>query len=77
MNYLKVDGENNLLRDPKTNSIVNNNKSEYENYIKRRETKNKENQKVQNLEEDFANIKEELNEIKSLLRSLINGNESR
>lgn len=77
MNYIKVEGESNLLRDPNTNSIVNNNVTEYQNYIKRRESKGKENQKIQNLEEDFANMKEDLNEIKSLLRSLINGNESR
>lgn len=73
MEYLKVEGQGNLLRDPKTNSIINNNMSEYQQYIKRREMKGKENQKVQNLEEDVANMKEDLNEIKSLLRSLING----
>jgi len=77
MNYLKVEGQNNLLRDPKTNSIINNNMSEYQNYIKRRESKSKENQKVQNLEEDVANIKDDLDEIKSLLRSLVNGNGSK
>lgn len=76
MSYIKVEGESNLLRDPNTNSIINNNMTEYNNYIKRRESKGKENQKIQNLEEDFANMKEDLNEIKSLLRSLINGNES-
>lgn len=76
MNYLKVEGQNNLLRDPKTNSIVNSNMSEYENYIKRRESKSKENKKVQNLEQDVASMKDDLDEIKSLLRSLINGNES-
>ena len=77
MNYLKVEGENNLLRDPKTNSIINNNMTEYQNYVKRRESKNKENQKVQNLEEDVASMKEDLDEIKSLLRSLVNENEPR
>jgi hypothetical protein len=35
--------------------------------------KEKENQKLQNLEKDFVNMKEDLNEIKSLLRSLIDG----
>ena len=77
MNYLKVEGQNNLLRDPKTNSIINSNMSEYQHYIKRRELKNEENQKVQNLEEDVASMKEDLDEIKSLLRSLVNGNEPR
>lgn len=73
MNYLKVEGHNNLLRDPITNSIINTNMTEYQQYIARRNVKSEENQKVQNLEEDVASMKEDLNEIKSLLRSLING----
>lgn len=77
MKYIKVEGDSNLLRNPQTNTIINNNMSEYEQYIKRRELKSKENQKVQNLEEDVASMKEDLDEIKSLLRSLVNGNEPR
>ena len=42
-------------------------------YVKRKESKNKENQKIQNLEEDLASIKGDIDEIKNLLRSLING----
>jgi hypothetical protein len=72
-NYLKVEGHNNLLRDPQTNSIVNTNMSEYEQYLARRKSKNEENQKVQNLEGELANIKEDIDEIKNLLRSFING----
>jgi hypothetical protein len=73
MKYLKVEGHPNLLRDPNTNCIINTNMSEYQEYILRRETKNDENQKIQNLESDVANMKGDLDEIKSLLRSLING----
>jgi flagellar biosynthesis component FlhA len=72
MNYLKVEGHNNLLRDPHTNSIINTNMTEYQQYLARRNVKNDENQKLQNLEEDMSNMKSDLNEIKSLLRSLIN-----
>jgi hypothetical protein len=73
MKYLKVEGHPNLLRDPNTNSIINNNMKEYEEYLLRRETKNDENQKIQNLESDVSNIKDDLDEIKFLLRSLIDG----
>jgi hypothetical protein len=73
MKYLKVEGHSNLLRDPNTNSIINNNMSEYEEYLLRRETKNDENQQIQNLESDVANMKGDLDEIKFLLRSLIDG----
>jgi len=67
-----VKGHDNLLRDPKTNSIINTNMSEYNGYISRRDSKLKETEKVQNLESDVANMKEDLNEIKFLLRRLIN-----
>jgi hypothetical protein len=73
MDYLKVEGYDHLLRDPNTNSIINTNMSDYQQYVSRRNVKNEEDQKVQNLEEDVANMKDDLNEIKSLLRSLIDG----
>jgi len=76
MENIKVKGHDYLLRDPRTNAIINTNKSEYNEYITQRNSKEKEQQKIHNLESDFANMKNDLNEIKSLLRSLINGNES-
>jgi predicted transcriptional regulator len=72
MDYIKVKGHNHLIRDTKTNSIINTNVSEYNEYISRRDSKLKESQKIQNLESDVDNIKEDLNEIKFLLRRLIN-----
>ena len=73
MDYIKVKGHEHLIRDKKTNAIVNTNMTEYQQYISRRNTKNEENQKIQSLEEDVASMKGDLDEIKSLLRSLING----
>jgi uncharacterized HAD superfamily protein len=72
MDYIKVKGHDYLIRDPKTNSILNTNMSEYNEYISKRDSKLKENQKVQNLESDVANMKEDLDEIKFLLRRLVN-----
>ena len=73
MSYLKVENHSNLMRDPNTNSIVNTNMTEYQEYVTRRDSKSEKNQKIQNLESDVANIKNDLDEIKSLLRSLLNG----
>jgi hypothetical protein len=73
MTYIKVKGYDNLIRDPKTNSIINTNMSEYKEYISRRDSKVEENQKIQNLEQDLDNIKCDLDEIKCLLRNLANG----
>jgi len=72
MEYTKVEGHSHLLRDSKTNSIINTNMVEYQEYLNRRNVKADQNQKIQNLESDVANIKDDLSEIKSLLRSLVN-----
>jgi len=71
MNYIKVKGHDNLIRDSKTNSIINTNMVEYNEYILRRNSKLKENEKIQNLESDVTNIKNDLDEIKSLLKELL------
>lgn len=72
MDYMRVKGHDGLIRDPNTNSIINTNMSEYQEYVSRKKLKIEENQKIQNLESDVANMRDDLNEIKFLLRSLIN-----
>jgi hypothetical protein len=71
MSYLKVKDHNHFLRDANTNSIINNNMTDYQEYISRRDNKNEENEKIQNLESDVFCIKNDLNEIKSLLKELL------
>ena len=73
MEKYTVDGHKDLARDPSTNSIVNVDNLGYDQYVARRKVKSQKNQKVQTMEEDLANVKNELNEIKSLLKELING----
>jgi len=72
MKNLKVKGHEHLIRNTETNAIINTNKSEYDEYLSRRNSTLKEKEKIHNLESDVANMKDDLNEIKSLLRSLIN-----
>ena len=71
MEDVKVKGHSDLVRDPVTNAIINTNKSKYEEYISRREHKKNETQKVQDLEDELSCIKDDLNEIKSLLKEII------
>ena len=73
MTYLKVEGHTGLYRDPKTNSIVNRNNSEYNEYMSRIKIKDKEMEKVDTMEQDLHDLKSEINEIKSLLKELVNG----
>ena len=68
-----MEGHKDLARDPETNAILNVNNLEYTQYLSRREVKTEKNQKVQTIEEDLANVKSELNEIKSLLKELLHG----
>ena len=71
MEDVKVKGHADLIRDPVTNAIINTNKSKYEEYISRRNIKKSETQKVQDLEDELSCIKDDLNEIKSLLKEII------
>ena len=66
-------GHKDLARDPETNAILNVNNLEYTQYLSRRDVKTEKNQKVQTMEQDLANVKSELNEIKSLLKELLHG----
>jgi|TARA_R100000479_G_scaffold34374_1_gene14890 hypothetical protein len=76
MDFYGLEGHKDLARDPETNAILNVNSMEYQQYLSRREVKSEKNQKVQTMEEEVANIKGEINEIKSLLKELLNGSRS-
>ena len=71
MEDVRVKGHSDLVRNPMTNAIINTNKSKYEEYISRRNIKKSETQKVQDLEDELSCIKDDLNEIKSLLKEII------
>ena len=73
-NLIPVKGNSDLVRDPNTDQIINTNASAYQQYISRREQRKREKEKSLNVEEDIANLKSELGEIKSLLKELVNGN---
>ena len=73
MSYLKVEGHGELYRDSTTNSIVNRNTSDYNRYMSQKKIKNEETEKVDTMEQDLTNLKNEINEIKSLLKELVNG----
>ena len=74
MNYIKVKDNEHFVRDPNSNCIVNTNKAEYEEYLTRRKLKKSDKIKVDNLERDISTLRNEITEIKDLLRSLVNGN---
>ena len=70
---MKVEGHNNLIRDEQTNAILNNNSSEYDNYIRMRSKRKQGTDRIDNMEDDLKSLKDDINEIKTLLRALSNG----
>ena len=70
---MKVKGREGLTRNPHNNSIINVNSSEYNEYVKMKKVKTKENQKIKIIEEDLDTIKSDIDEIKSLLGRIANG----
>tara|TARA_B100000900_G_scaffold396285_1_gene395430 strand:+ start:351 stop:578 length:228 start_codon:yes stop_codon:yes gene_type:complete len=72
MEYHGVEGHSNLLRDPNSDSIVNIDMLGYEKYVAQRDAKQKKNQKVQSIEKEVASMKEDIGEIKKLLKELLN-----
>tara|TARA_B100001287_G_C22630852_1_gene505044 strand:+ start:871 stop:1089 length:219 start_codon:yes stop_codon:yes gene_type:complete len=68
MNYLKVKGHDSLHRDPSTGAIINSNRGEFLKHVEAR----KKMQRMETVVDDINNLKDELSEIKALLRELIN-----
>jgi hypothetical protein len=73
MKFSKVEGHTNLVRDQTTNAIINTDMNEYRNYKSLQQIKEDEKQKIESLENDINIMKDDLSEIKNLLRSLANG----
>ena len=73
-NYIPVEGNADLVRDPNTDQIINTNESAYQQYITRRQKRKSEKEKALTVEQDLASLKSEMSEIKSLLKELVNGN---
>ena len=71
--YIPVKNNLDLVRDPNTDQIINTNENAYKAYIHSREQRKREKEKSLSIEEDLANLKSEMNEIKSLLKELVNG----
>lgn len=73
MDHIKVKDHTNLVRDQKTQAILNIDMKEYNNYMKIKQIKDNESNRVKKLESDVSGMKDDLNDIKNLLRSLIDG----
>ena len=65
---LKVEGHASLSRDVSSNAIVNTNVSEYQIYLKRIRSREQDGDQIRSAVKDINNLKNELREIKDLLK---------
>ena len=68
---LKVQGYESLVKDTKSNAVVNTNKSEFQLYMKRTRERNLQGDKLRNVCKEINNLKSELREIKGLLTKVL------
>jgi wobble nucleotide-excising tRNase len=68
-----VEGHPHLTRDENTNAIINSNLNEYDKYLSLRAKKKQGSERIDNMENDLKSLKDDINEIKNLLKALSNG----
>jgi hypothetical protein len=71
MKHTKIEGHPDLIRDVKTNAILNNNKGEYEKYIIASQVKKVEKTKVEKIEGEIEYLKDDITEIKNILQTIL------
>ena len=74
MSRLKVQGFDSLVRDTKTNAIVNTSTSEYTIYMERVKAREKQVDQIRNVVKEINNLKSELREIKDLIKEKLGKN---
>jgi hypothetical protein len=72
---LKVEQNTSLVRDMSSNAILNNNTSDYQNYIKNKQIALSKTNEVIRQAEQINNLKQDMAEIKQMLATLIKGKE--
>jgi len=73
MEKLQVKGHSNLFRDTSSNAILNTDMNAYQNYMESKRIKEEEAKRMSDIESDLNTLKSDMNEIKTMLRSLVNG----
>ena len=72
--YLKVEGYNNLVRDTKSNAIINTDRSAYQMAKKRAADAQKQRDEIRSATREKNTLKCEMHEIKDMLKTLLDRN---
>ena len=70
--YAKVEGYSNIIRDLKTNAIINTDVQGMQSYISSKNKRLNEKRKIDSIENDVSDLKSSMEEIKMLLKGLLN-----
>jgi prefoldin subunit 5 len=70
--FAKIDGHQNLIRDIKSNAIINTDISEGNNYLQNREKRKEDQETMQKLKNDIDSLKSSIDEIKFLIKGIKN-----
>ena len=73
MNHSNVEGHADLIRDNSTGAILNNDTSQYNQYLTLRAKRQQGTDRIDNMEDDLKSLKDDITEIKTLLIALSNG----
>ncbi len=73
MKHSHVEGHADLIRDNSTGAILNNDSSQYNQYLSLRAKRKQGTDRIDNMEDDLKSLKDDINEIKTLLKALSNG----
>ena len=72
--FLQVEGHDDLVWDTESNAIVNKNKSAYLLAKQRAQNAQRQRDAIRNANREINNIKSEMHEIKSMLKTLLDKN---
>lgn len=68
---LKVQGHDSLVRDTNSNAIINTNNTEYQLYMNRIKSREKQSDEIRTAVKEINTLKTELQEIKNLLKEVL------
>ena len=69
--YIKVKSDVSLVRDMNSNAIISQNKGEFDKFVKLSQKKYEEKRKFDNMRSDLDSLKQDMDEIKTLLRNIM------
>ena len=72
--YIKVQGYNSLVRDTRTNAVINKDKNAYSIAKRRAEEAQRQRDEIRGASREINNLKCEMHEIKSMLKTLLDKN---